>query len=82
MIDVVRDIESLETALIYLKEGASDEKRSGFTILEKMLKDKKEELKLFEDTMAPMLPEMKSDVEIDQSKFEQVEFGKDGTYGN
>lgn len=76
MIDVVKDIETLETALIYINEGASDEKRAGMSMLQKMLDAKKEELQLFEDTMAPLIPEIKSDVDIDQNKFEQVEFRK------
>ncbi len=76
MIDVVKDIETLETALIYINEGASDEKRAGMSMLQKMLDAKKEELQLFEDTMAPLIPEIKSDVDIDQDKFDQVEFRK------
>tara|TARA_A200000159_G_C7132105_1_gene259373 strand:+ start:42 stop:278 length:237 start_codon:yes stop_codon:yes gene_type:complete len=76
MIDVVKDIETLETALIYINEGASDEKRAGMSMLQKMLDAKKEELQLFEDTMAPLIPEIKSDVDIDQNKFDQVEFRK------
>ncbi|MBR18566.1 MAG: hypothetical protein CMA64_00205 [Euryarchaeota archaeon] len=76
MIEVVKDIETLETALIYINEGASDEKRAGISMLQKMLDSKKEELQLFEDTMAPLIPELKSDVEIDQNKFDEVEFRK------
>ena len=76
MIEVVKDIETLETALIYINEGASDEKRAGISMLQKMLDSKKKELQLFEDTMAPLIPELKSDVEIDQNKFDEVEFRK------
>ena len=76
MIDEVKDIETLETALIYINEGATDEKRAGMSMLQKMLDSKKEELQLFEDTMAPLIPEIKSDVDIDQNKFDKVEFRK------
>ena len=76
MNDILDDIENLETAITLIQEGASDEKRAGMSMLQKMLDAKKEELQLFEDTMAPLIPEIKSDVDIDQNKFDQVEFRK------
>jgi len=45
---VVQDIETLENAIILLKEGASDEKQMAFNSLMKMLTSKKEELAVFE----------------------------------
>jgi|TARA_B110000240_G_C13303767_1_gene369647 hypothetical protein len=45
---VVQDIETLENAIILLKEGASDEKQMAFNSLVKMLTSKKEELAVFE----------------------------------
>jgi len=53
MIDVVKDIEILEEALIGIKEGASDEKRSGYAIIERMIEDKKMMVAEFEKEMAP-----------------------------
>ena len=53
MIDVLNDIESLENALILIKEGASDEKRSGYAIIERMIEDKKMIVAQFENDMAP-----------------------------
>jgi len=53
MIDVLNDIESLENALILIKEGASDEKRSGYAIIERMIEDKKMIVAEFEKEMAP-----------------------------
>lgn len=41
MVDLFKDIETLENALIAFQEGASDEKYSAIWSLEKMLLDKK-----------------------------------------
>ena len=48
MIDVVQDIEILESALISFEEGASDEKRMAIYSLESMLRTKKKILREFE----------------------------------
>ena len=53
MIDVVKDIEILEEALIGIKEGASDEKRMAINSLEKLLAEKRLILETFEKEMAP-----------------------------
>jgi hypothetical protein len=53
MIDLLNDIESLENALILITEGASDEKRSGYAIIERMIEDKKMVVEQFERDMAP-----------------------------
>ena len=41
MVDLFKDIETLENALIAFQEGASDEKYSAIWSLEKMLLEKK-----------------------------------------
>lgn len=56
MIDVVKDIEILEEALIGIKEGASDEKRMAINSLEKLLAEKRLILETFEKEMAPKDP--------------------------
>jgi len=77
MIDVVTDIEKLESALSLLDpDNAGDEKRAGINIIEKLLEHKKAELQLFEDTMAPLMPKINHDVAIDDNKFEPVKFRK------
>jgi len=48
MIDVLKDIEVLENALIQIQEGASDEVYSALWSLEKMLLEKKDILSEFE----------------------------------
>lgn len=48
MIDVVRDIEILENAVIAFSEGASDEKYAALYSLEKLLLEKKDILLEFE----------------------------------
>ena len=48
MIDVLKDIEVLENALIQIQEGASDEVYSTLWSLEKMLLEKKDILSEFE----------------------------------
>ena len=48
MIDVVRDIEILENAVIAFTEGASDEKRMALYGLQKLLVEKQEILEEFE----------------------------------
>jgi hypothetical protein len=49
MVEIIEDIETLENAIILLKEGASDEKRMAFDSLEKMLNGKKAVLEDFEN---------------------------------
>ena len=48
MIEVVRDIEVLENAVIAFTEGASDEKRMALYSLQKLLAEKQEILEEFE----------------------------------
>lgn len=48
MIDMVKDIEVIEAALIGLHEGASDEKYAAMISLGKLLVEKKEALNNFE----------------------------------
>jgi hypothetical protein len=87
MIDTVKDIDSLRTALTFIKEGASDEKRQGMTILENMLSNKEAELKLFEDSIeeamsgVDLIPELKTTRTDFGNKFTDVVFKKDGTDG-
>lgn len=52
MIDVVKDIEVLEHALIAFNEGASDEKYAAIWSLEKLLLEKKDALLEFESEHA------------------------------
>lgn len=52
MIDVVKDIEVLENALIAFNEGASDEKYAAIWSLEKLLLEKKDSLREFESEHA------------------------------
>jgi len=53
MVETLQDIENLETALVLITEGASDEKRMGHAILERMIANKKAQVKAFEDLYAP-----------------------------
>lgn len=48
MIDELRDIDTLENALIALQEGAGDEKRSAIYALERMLERKTKIVEEFE----------------------------------
>mgnify|MGYP001021521769 CR=1 FL=1 len=51
MVDELQDITDLETALVMITEGASDEKRAGYDILQRMIDRKKATVKAFEDEM-------------------------------
>ena len=51
MNDLLIDIERLESAVICLTEGASDEKRSAIWSLESMISEKKEIMNKFETEM-------------------------------
>ncbi len=53
MVDVLKDIEVLENALIQIQEGASDEVYSALWSLEKLLLEKKDMIAQFEADMAP-----------------------------
>jgi len=53
MNDVLQDIEILESAIINLTEGASDEKRMAVDSLEHMISKKKEIVEQFEAEFAP-----------------------------
>ena len=53
MNDVLQDIEILESAIINLTEGASDEKRMAVYSLEHMIAQKKSIVKEFEAEHAP-----------------------------
>lgn len=53
MVDILKDIETLENALINLTEGASDEKYAAIWSLEKMLLEKKDQVNQFEQDNAP-----------------------------
>ena len=53
MNDLLQDIERLESAVINLTEGASDEKRMAINSLEKLLAEKRLILETFEKEMAP-----------------------------
>jgi hypothetical protein len=53
MVDVLKDIEVLENALIQIQEGASDEVYSALWSLEKLLIEKKDMVAEFEADMAP-----------------------------
>lgn len=48
MNEVVKDIERLESILLALEEGASDEKRMAISLLESMLSEKRILVELFE----------------------------------
>lgn len=48
MVDVLKDIEVLENALIAFNEGASDEKYAALWSLEKLLIEKKDQVAEFE----------------------------------
>lgn len=50
MVDLLKDIEVLENALIAFNEGASDDKYSALYSLEKLLLEKKDILYTFEST--------------------------------
>ena len=51
MVDVLKDIEVLENALIAFNEGASDEKYAALWSLEKLLIEKKDQMRDFEAQM-------------------------------
>jgi hypothetical protein len=51
MVDLLKDIEVIENALIAFSEGASDEKYAAFYSLEKLLLKKKDEFRQFEYDM-------------------------------
>lgn len=51
MVDVLKDIEVLENALIAFNEGASDEKYAALWSLEKLLIEKKDQVLEFETEM-------------------------------
>ena len=53
MVDVLKDIEVLENALIQIQEGASDEVYAALWSLEKLLLEKKDMVAQFEADMAP-----------------------------
>ncbi len=53
MVDVLKDIEVLENALIQIQEGASDEVYAALWSLEKLLIEKKDMVAEFEADMAP-----------------------------
>lgn len=53
MVETLQDITDLETALVLITEGASDEKRMGYDILQRMVDRKKQEVETFEAEMAP-----------------------------
>ena len=51
MVDLLTDIERLESAVISLTEGASDEKRMAIHSLERMIAEKKAVVEKFETEM-------------------------------
>ena len=51
MVDLLTDIETLESAVINLTEGASDEKRMAIWSLESMIAEKKAVVEEFETGM-------------------------------
>ena len=51
MVDLLKDIEVIENALIAFNEGASDEKYAACYSLEKLLLQKKDEFRKFEYEM-------------------------------
>ena len=51
MNDLLIDIQRLESAVINLTEGASDEKRSAIWSLEDMISEKKEQFEKLENEM-------------------------------
>ena len=53
MNDLIQDIERLESAVINLTEGASDEKRMAIYSLESMIAEKKAVVEEFEKEFAP-----------------------------
>ena len=53
MVDLLTDIERLESAVINLTEGASDEKRMAIYSLESMIAEKKAVVEKFETEHAP-----------------------------
>ena len=53
MNDLIQDIERLESAVINLTEGASDEKRMAIHSLESMIAEKKAVVEQFEAENAP-----------------------------
>tara|TARA_B100000085_G_scaffold94694_1_gene85862 strand:+ start:165 stop:341 length:177 start_codon:yes stop_codon:yes gene_type:complete len=53
MNDLLQDIERLESAIINLTEGASDEKRMAIYSLESMIAEKKAVVEKFETDHAP-----------------------------
>lgn len=52
MVDVIRDIEVLENLLIAMNEGASDEKYAALYAAEKLLLEKKDIIRKFEEEFA------------------------------
>ena len=52
MVDVIRDINILESLLIAMDEGASDEKRMALQSIENLIAEKKEIISAFEKEFA------------------------------
>ena len=52
MVDVIRDINILESLLIAMDEGASDEKRMAIQSIENLIAEKKEIISAFEKEFA------------------------------
>jgi len=48
MNDILADVETLETVLVSLTEGASDEKRMALAAIERMIERKRQEVAEFE----------------------------------
>ena len=48
MNDILDDIENLETAIILIQEGASDEKQMGITMIQNVISQKQKQITDFE----------------------------------
>jgi hypothetical protein len=48
MVDILRDVEVIENAVIAFEEGASDERRAAIFLLQKLLQEKRKILDDFE----------------------------------
>lgn len=68
MVDVLKDIEVLESALIAFNEGASDEKYQAIWSLEKLLLEKKNQVADFESDLDKQFARMEQ-MEINTGRF-------------
>lgn len=68
MNDILADVETLETVLVSLTEGASDEKRMALDAIERMIERKRQEVAEFEAEFERQMAHMEM-VELKTGRF-------------